>query len=80
MEISSDPMQCVGFRTWTIPTKNGDVLIYGHTGFTGVAFGFSPELDFSAVMLTNRLHSQEDFVKTEEQWIPFLESSLSKIL
>ena len=80
MEISSDPMQCVGFRTWTVPTKNGDVLVYGHTGFTGVAFGFSPELDFSAVMLTNRLHSQEEFVKTEEQWIPFLESSLSKIL
>lgn len=80
MEISSDPMQCVGFRTWTIPTKNGDVLIYGHTGFTGVAFGFSPQLNFSAVMLTNRLHSQEEFVKTEEQWIPFVENSLSKIL
>ena len=80
MEISSDPMQCVGFRTWTVPTKNGDVLVYGHTGFTGVAFGFSPELDFSAVMLTNRLHSQEEFVKTEDQWIPFLENSVSKIL
>jgi CubicO group peptidase (beta-lactamase class C family) len=80
LETSSDPMQCVGFRTWSIPTKNGDVLIYGHTGFTGVAFGFSPELNFSAVMLTNRLHSQEEFVKTEELWIPFLESSLSKIL
>jgi len=80
MEISSDPMQCVGFRNWTIPTKNGDVLMYGHTGFTGVAFGFSPELDFSAVMLTNRLHSQQEFVKTEELWIPLLENSLSKIL
>jgi CubicO group peptidase (beta-lactamase class C family) len=80
LETSSDPMQCVGFRTWSIPTKNSDVLIYGHTGFTGVAFGFSPELNFSAVMLTNRLHSQEEFVKTEEMWIPFLESSISKIL
>jgi len=80
LERSSDPMQCVGFRTWTIPTKNGDVLMYGHTGFTGVAFGFSPELDFSAVMLTNRLHSQEELVKTEELWIPFLENSLSKIM
>jgi len=80
LEISSDPMQCVGFRSWTVPTKKSNVLMYGHTGFTGVAFGFSPELDFSAVMLTNRLHSQEELVKTEEQWIPFLESSLSKIL
>jgi CubicO group peptidase (beta-lactamase class C family) len=80
LERSSDPMQCIGFRTWTIPTKNGDVLMYGHTGFTGVAFGFSPELDFSAVMLTNRLHSQEELVKTEELWIPFLENSLSKIM
>ena len=80
MQQSSDPLQCVGFRTWSIPTKNGDVLFYGHTGFTGVAFGFSPELDFSAVMLTNRLHSQQEFVKTEELWVPFLENSLSKML
>jgi CubicO group peptidase (beta-lactamase class C family) len=80
LETSSDSMQCVGFRTWSIPTKNGDVLIYGHTGFTGVAFGFSTELNFSAVMLTNRLHSREEFVKTEELWVPFLENSLSKIL
>ena len=79
LELSADPMQCMGFRTWSIPAKGAQVRIYGHTGFTGVAFGFSPELDFSAVMLSNRLHTNDEFVKTEDIWVPFLESSVSKI-
>ena len=78
LTLSSDRMQCMGFRTWPITTKDGVVTIYGHTGFTGVAFGFSPELNFSAVMLTNRLHTTSEFIKTDDMWIPFLESSLSK--
>lgn len=79
LEISSDPMQCMGFRTWSIPMKDTVVRIYGHTGFTGVAFGFSPKLNFSAVMLSNRLHTNGDFVKTEDIWVPFLENSISEI-
>ncbi len=78
LALSSDPMQCMGFRTWPITTRDGVVTVYGHTGFTGVAFGFSPELNFSAVMLTNRLHTTTEFIKTDDMWIPFLESSLSK--
>lgn len=78
--IGSDPMQCLGFRTWMVPTPKGEVIIYGHTGFTGVAFGFSPELNFAAVMLTNKLHTNEEIVKTDDLWIPFLVSSLSKIM
>jgi len=76
LEVGLDPMQCMGFRTWPITTKDGEVMIYGHTGFTGVAFGFSPQLNFSAVMLTNRLHTQSEIIKTDDMWIPFLESSL----
>jgi CubicO group peptidase (beta-lactamase class C family) len=76
LEVGLDPMQCMGFRTWPITTKDGEVIIYGHTGFTGVAFGFSPQLNFSAVMLTNRLHTQSEIIKTDDMWIPFLESSL----
>jgi serine-type D-Ala-D-Ala carboxypeptidase len=76
LEVGSNPMQCMGFRTWPITTKDGEVIIYGHTGFTGVAFGFSPQLNFSAVMLTNRLHTQSEIIKTDDMWIPFLESSL----
>lgn len=79
LKPSSDPMQCMGFRTWSIPSKGSEVRIYGHTGFTGVAFGFSPELNFSAVMLTNRLHTNDEFVKTDDMWVPFLENSISKI-
>jgi len=78
LEIGYDPMQCMGFRTWPISTQDGVVTIYGHTGFTGVAFGFSPQLNFSAVMLTNKLHTQAEIIKTDDMWIPFLESSLSK--
>ncbi|WP_139809912.1 serine hydrolase domain-containing protein [Sphingomonas azotifigens] len=29
---------------------------YGHTGFTGTWFAFSPQLEMSVVLLTNRLH------------------------
>lgn len=76
LDVGLDPMQCMGFRTWPITTKDGEVIIYGHTGFTGVAFGFSPQLNFSAVMLTNRLHTQSEIIKTDDMWIPFLESSL----
>jgi CubicO group peptidase (beta-lactamase class C family) len=76
LEVGLDPMQCMGFRTWPITSKDGEVIIYGHTGFTGVAFGFSPQLNFSAVMLTNRLHTQSEIIKTDDMWIPFLESSL----
>lgn len=74
-----DPMQGLGFRNWEVKTKFGEKTIFGHTGFTGVAMGFIPDLDFAAVMLTNRLHTKSEPPKTEELWLPFLESSLSKI-
>lgn len=73
-----DPMQGLGFRNWIIQTEAGAQTVYGHTGFTGTAFGFIPEEDFAAVMLTNRLHTSEKAVKTEDLWLPFLESSLER--
>lgn len=74
-----DPMQGLGFRNWVVKTKLGDQTIFGHTGFTGVAMGFIPELDFAAVLLTNRLHTKSEPAKTDELWLPFLENSLSRI-
>ena len=73
-----DQMQGLGFRNWKIKTETGSKIIYGHTGFTGTAFGFIPEDDFAAVMLTNRLHAPGPAVKTEDLWLPFLENSLTK--
>ena len=73
-----DPMQGLGFRNWRIQTETGTKTVYGHTGFTGTAFGFIPEEDFAAVMLTNRLHTSELAVKTEDLWLPFLENSLAR--
>jgi CubicO group peptidase (beta-lactamase class C family) len=75
----ADPMQGLGFRNWKVKTRFGVKTIFGHTGFTGVAMGFIPDLDFAAIMLTNRLHTKSEPPKTEELWLPFLESSLSKI-
>lgn len=75
----ADPMQGLGFRNWEVKTKLGVKTIFGHTGFTGVAMGFIPDLDFAAVMLTNRLHTKSEPPKTDELWLPFLESSLSRI-
>jgi CubicO group peptidase (beta-lactamase class C family) len=73
-----DQMQGLGFRNWRIKTETGSKTIYGHTGFTGTAFGFIPEDNFAAVMLTNRLHASGAAVKTEDLWMPFLESSLTR--
>lgn len=41
----------------------GDLLTaraYGHTGFTGTSVWVDPELDFYAVLLTNRVHPTRD--------------------
>jgi CubicO group peptidase (beta-lactamase class C family) len=41
----------------------GDLLsarAYGHTGFTGTSVWVDPELDFYAVLLTNRVHPTRD--------------------
>ena len=75
-----DPMQGLGFRNWRISTEMGEQIVYGHTGFTGVGLGFIPGLDFAALMLTNRLHTMEEAVKTEDVWLPFLESSLRRLI
>jgi CubicO group peptidase (beta-lactamase class C family) len=71
-------MQGLGFRNWRIQTETGSKTVYGHTGFTGTAFGFIPKDDFAAVMLTNRLHASGSAVKTEDLWLPFLENSLTR--
>lgn len=73
-----DQMQGLGFRNWRIQTETGSKTVYGHTGFTGTAFGFIPKDDFAAVMLTNRLHASGSAVKTEDLWLPFLENSLTR--
>lgn len=52
-----DPTQALGFRK--ISVANTSAVFYGHTGFTGTAFMFSPKLGLSVVLLTNRVHRDE---------------------
>ena len=73
---SIDPIQNLGFRNWYVQTAKGVEHVIGHTGFTGAAIGFVPDLNFGAVLLSNRLHTDEIPVKTEDVWLPFLENSL----
>lgn len=49
-----DPDQALGFHKTRLPGIAAP--FYGHTGFTGTWFAFSPQLDLTVVLLTNRLH------------------------
>jgi CubicO group peptidase (beta-lactamase class C family) len=52
-----DAEQALGFHKWSVPGVTGP--FYGHAGFTGTWFAFSPELGLSVVLLTNRVHRDE---------------------
>ena len=79
-EPGRDPLQGLGFRNWKILVDGREHLVFGHTGFTGVSFGFIPEIEFGLVMLTNRLHTYGEPIKTEELWLSCLKDSLSRIV
>lgn len=66
--------QQLGFRSW-VNTYNGCTTeFFGHTGFPGIALGFSPSHDCVIAMMTNRLHVKGVPVPTEKLWQPFLDS------
>jgi len=52
-----DPDQALGFHKTQLPGIAAP--FYGHSGFTGTWFAFSPQLNMSVVLLTNRLHRPE---------------------
>lgn len=56
-ETPYDATQALGFRKFHFEGLNEP--FYGHTGFTGTAFWFSPRLQLTVVLLTNRLHRKE---------------------
>ena len=80
LTVTGDPMQGLGFRNWCTPTSSGEEIFWGHTGFTGVALGISPERQSAALLLTNRLHAQGQPVATEELWQPFLQDFCAQIV
>jgi serine-type D-Ala-D-Ala carboxypeptidase len=63
-----DPEAHHGFISWTSSVAGCTDRIYGHTGFTGVAFGISSQHETEMVMLTNRTHTEGKLTLTSEMW------------
>lgn len=56
-QTPSDPNQALGFHKSGVPGEASP--FYGHAGFTGTWFAFSPQLGLSVVLLANRVHRDE---------------------
>jgi CubicO group peptidase (beta-lactamase class C family) len=63
LTVGRDPVQGYGFRTWE---HEGEIEYWGHTGFPGTALGIDVKSDSVAVLLTNRLLTREQTLKTED--------------
>lgn len=71
--------QQLGFRSWNHTYRGCTTEFFGHTGFPGIALGFSPSHDCVVALMTNRLHVHGIPVSTELLWQPFLESIHQKL-
>ena len=80
LSVTGDPMQGLGFRNWRTPTSTGEEILWGHTGFTGIALGIAPKHQSAALLLTNRLHAQGEPTPTEDLWQPFLQEFCAQIV
>jgi CubicO group peptidase (beta-lactamase class C family) len=66
LTVGRDPAQGIGFRTWE---HNGEIEYWGHTGYPGTALGINLKKESVAVLLTNRLLTQEEAPKTEDLFL-----------
>ena len=64
----------LGFRSWIDTCGSCTTRFYGHTGFTGVIFVFSPLHSSVLVVLTNRMHVDVAPTATETIFAPYLKS------
>ncbi len=71
--------QQLGFRSWSHTYRGCTAEFFGHTGFPGIALGFSPSHDCVVALMTNRLHVRGIPSPTELLWQPFLESTHQKL-
>lgn len=56
-ETPFDPSQALGFHKTMLPGV--PTSFFGHAGFTGTWFAYSPQLGMSVVLLANRVHRNE---------------------
>ena len=68
-----DPDAHLGFISWKSSVKGCTDQIFGHTGFTGVAFGISTQHQSECVLLTNRTHTEGKLTLTSEMWQPVID-------
>lgn len=71
--------QQLGFRSWNHTHRGCTTAFFGHTGFPGIALGFSPSHDCVVALMTNRLHVRGIPAPTEDLWQPFLDSTHQKL-
>ena len=74
LEDGPDPDFHLGFRSWVDTCGSCTTRFYGHTGFTGVIFVFSPLHSSVLVVLTNRLHVDSEPIPTETIFAPYLKA------
>lgn len=55
-ERAIDPGQAIGFRRYAVDMAGERVVLLGHSGFTGVWFGFAPERELVVAGGAMRLH------------------------
>ena len=68
-----DPDAHCGFISWESTVEGCTDRIYGHTGFTGVAFGISSRHQSEMVLLTNRTHTEGKLTLTTDLWKPVID-------
>lgn len=68
-----DPDAHCGFISWVSTVDGCTDRIFGHTGFTGVAFGISSAHDSELVLLTNRTHTDGKLTLTTDLWKPVID-------
>lgn len=65
-----DPDAHLGFVSWSDTVGNCTDRFFGHTGFTGGAFGISHAHGVVATLLTNRTHVDTPLTPTANLWTP----------
>ena len=68
-----DPDCHLGFVSWESTVDGCSDHIFGHTGFTGVAFGASSQHCYEFVLLTNRTHTDGPLTLTTDLLRPVLD-------
>lgn len=69
-----DTGQSLGFRRYSVPDVDTDVL--GHTGFVGTGIGFVPDAGIAAVLASNRLVTSGTPVSSVDLWHAVLNQTL----